>query len=289
MPAAVSDAPFIVHAPQRPGPAIVLDSPHSGTTMPDDFGAAVTPAELRDGEDCFVDRLWLPAVDKGIPLLAAQFARTYIDANRHAGDIDLELLDAAWPHAHVPSGKVRIGKALIWRTLDDGRAIYARRLSVAEVRSRIARCHAPYHAALRDLLDAAHARHGVVWHLNCHSMNALSGAMGEGGAGQRRADIVLGDRDGTSCDPSITEFVRALLAGLGCDVAVNRPFKGVELVRAYSDPAAGRHSLQIEVNKRLYMDAATLQPNKGFEPLHRDLMRLLDALVARPQRAVEAT
>ena len=252
--------------------------------MPDDFGAAVDAHALRDGEDCFVDRLWLPAVAKGIPLLAAQFARTYVDVNRHAGDIDLDLLDAPWPDAHVPSGKARIGKSLLWRTLDDGRPIYARGLSVAEVRSRIARCHAPYHAALRGLLDAAHARHGAVWHLNCHSMNAVGGSMGEGGAGQRRADIVLGDRDGTSCDPSITEFVRALLAGLGYDVAVNRPFKGVELVRAYSDPAAGRHSLQVEVNKRLYMDAGTLQPNAGFEPLQRDLMRLLDALVERLAR-----
>ena len=284
--AAMSDAaafiaPFVIHTPQQPGPAIVLDSPHSGTAMPDDFGAAVDADALRDGEDCFVDTLWQGAVDKGIALLAAQFPRTYIDANRNAGDIDLDLLDAAWPHALVPSGKARIGKALVWRTLDDGRPIYARRLSVAEVLGRIERCHAPYHAALRGLLDAAHARHGVVWHLNCHSMNAVSGAMGEGGAGQRRADIVLGDRDGSSCDPAFTEFVRATLAGFGHEVAVNRPFKGVELVRAYSDPRAGRHSLQVEVNKRLYMDEATRQPHAGFERLQRDLMALLDAVVTR--------
>ncbi len=272
---------LLVHGPASPVLPIVLDSPHSGTAMPDDFGAAVDARALRDGEDCFVDALWQGAVDKGIPLLAAQFPRTYIDANRNAGDIDLDLLEAAWPHAHVPSGKARIGKALVWRTLDDGRPIYARRLSVAEVLGRIERCHAPYHAALRSLLDAAHARHGVVWHLNCHSMNAVSGAMGEGGAGQRRADIVLGDRDGSSCDPAFTEFVRSTLAGHGLDVAVNRPFKGVELVRAYADPAAGRHSLQLEVNKRLYMDEATRLPHAGFERLQRDLMALLDAIAKR--------
>ena len=278
---------LLVHGPALPVLPIVLDSPHSGTVMPDDFGAAVDAHALRDGEDCFVDALWRPAVDKGIALLAAQFPRTYIDANRHAGDIDLDLLDAAWPHPHVPSGKARIGKSLVWRTLDDGRPIYARRLSVAEVLGRIERCHAPYHAALRSLLDAAHARHGAVWHLNCHSMNAVSGAMGEGGAGQRRADIVLGDRDGSSCDPAFTEFVRATLAGFGHEVAVNRPFKGVELVRAYSNPGAGRHSLQVEVNKRLYMDEATKLPHAGFERLQRDLMALLDAIATRwlPSRA----
>ncbi len=270
-----------VHGPAEPRLPIVLDSPHSGTTLPADFDAAVSPAELRDGEDCFIDRLWQPAADKGVPLLAAEFARTYIDANRHASDIDLDLLDAPWPHEYVPSGKARIGKALVWRTLDDGRPIYRRRLSTAEVRARIERCHRPYHAQLATLLDAAHARFGVVYHLNCHSMNPVGGAMGEGGAGQRRADIVLGDRDASTCDPAFTEFVRATLAGFGYEVAVNDPFKGVELVRAFSDPAVGRHSLQLEVNKRLYMDAATLAPHAGFATLQQHLMRLLDAIAER--------
>ncbi len=93
--------------------------------------------------------------------------------------------------------------------------------------------------------------------------------------------MVLGDRDGSSCDPAFTEFVRATLAAQGHDVAVNQPFKGVELVRAYADPAAGRHSLQVEVNKRLYMDEATRLPHAGFERLQQQLMALLDAIATR--------
>lgn len=267
-----------LHGPQRPALPLVLDSPHSGTCFPADFGAAVSDDALRDGEDCFIDALWLPATARGIPLLAAEFPRTYLDVNRHAGDVDLDLLDGPWPEAHVPSGKARIGKALIWRTLDDGRPIYDRRLSVAEVQRRIALCHAPYHARLRELLDAAHAQHGLVLHLNCHSMNAVSGAMGEGGAGRTRADIVLGDRDGTTCAPALTALVRDTLAARGYGVAVNDPFKGVELVRAHSAPAAGRHSLQLEVNKRLYMDEPSRSRHAGFDRLQADLMDLLAVL-----------
>jgi N-formylglutamate deformylase len=270
---------LVVHGPAQPACPVVLDSPHSGRRMPADFGSVLQEHDLRDGEDCFIDELYRPAGDQGIPLLAAQFPRTYLDPNRHAGDIDLDLLDGPWPHEHHPSGKARIGKALIWRTLDDGRPIYARRLGVAEVRSRIARYHAPYHARLRELLDAAHARFGVVYHINCHSMNAVSGVMGEGGAGRARADVVLGDRDGSTCDAAFTDFVRATLAGWGYDVAVNDPFKGVELVRAYADPAAGRHSLQLEINKRLYMDEASREPHEGFVPLQQRLMSLLQAIV----------
>ena len=269
----------LAHPPAHP---LVLDSPHSGRGLPPDMQAAVDEAALRDGEDCFIDALWLPATTRGVPLLAAQFARTYIDPNRHAGDMDLDLLQGGvWPDAHQPSGKAKIGKALVWRLLDDGRPIYNRRLTVAEVRHRIASCHQPYHAALQGLLNTSHAKFGVVYHLNCHSMNPVSGVMGEGGAGQARADVVLGDRDGTTCAPAFTAFVRELLVGLGYGVKVNDPFKGVELVRAYANPAAGRHSLQIEVNKRLYMDSATLQPTVGFAVLQADLMTLVDAVCQR--------
>lgn len=273
---------LILHGPRQAALPLVLDSPHSGHRMPSNFGANVPAERLREMEDAWIDQLYLPAADKGIPLLAAQFPRTYLDPNRHVGDIDLALIEGGqWPDEYLPSGKARLGKALLWRTLDDGTPLYDRLLGVAEVRERIARCHQPYHAALRELLDAAHARFGVVYHINCHSMNAVSGAMGEGGAGQTRAEVVLGDRDGTTCAPEFTEFVRATLAGQGYEVKVNDPYKGVGLVRAYSDPAHGRHSLQIELNKRLYMEGNTGPRHAGFHRLQQHLMQLLDAIAER--------
>lgn len=280
----MSDDVLIIHGPRppaAPGRPFVLDSPHSGHVMPEDFGAAVSVRDLRDGEDCFIDELWRPAVERGIPLLAAQFPRTYLDPNRHAGDIDLELLAEPWPHPVNDSGKGAIGKALVWRTLDKNRPIYARRLSVAEVQGRIERCHRPYHAALVWLLDTTHARFGKVYHLNCHSMGHETSVLIEGVDGQPRADFVLGDRDGTTCEPAFTAFVREFLADLGYDVRVNDPFKGVELVRAYSDPAAGRHSLQIEVNKRLYMSTSEIAKVANFERVQAHLMAMLDAAAAR--------
>lgn len=272
-----------------PAVPLVLDSPHSGREFPADFDAAVSEFDLRDGEDCYVDELYLPATEFGAPLLAARFPRTYLDPNRHRGDVDLELIEGGrWPHEYAPSGKAKIGKALVWRTLDDGRAIYARKLKVDEVVGRIERCHAPYHAALRELLDAAHARFGVVYHVNCHSMPAVGGKQGEGGEGRPRADFVLGDRDGTSCDPAFTEFVRTTLAAMGYEVKVNDPYKGVELVRAYSDPKRGRHSLQIEINKRLYMDEATRMKHEGFATLQKHLATLAEAIADYARRSAAA-
>jgi len=271
---------FVIHGPAAARVPLVLDSPHSGFAFPPDFGSRLDEFDLREGEDCFVDQLYLPATERGVGLIAALAPRTYIDLNRHAADIDLALIEGGrWPGDHVPSGKARLGKALIWRTLDDGREIYDRKLSVDEVQRRIETFHRPYHGAVRDRIEATHARFGRSWHINCHSMNAIAGVQGEGGAGRARADFIVGDRDGTTCDPGFTEFVRAFLADLGHDVRVNDPYKGVELVRAYSNPTEGRMSLQLEINKRLYMDEATRTRSAGFEPLQRQLVALVDAVL----------
>ena len=270
--------PVVIHGPAEPRVALVLDSPHSGHDFPDDFDAAVSEFDLRDGEDSFVDELYRPATELGVALIAAQFPRTYLDPNRHAGDIDLELVEGgSWPHEWVPSGKAALGKALIWRTLDDGRAIYSRKLGVAEVQSRIERCHVPYHGALTRWIDATHARFGISYHINCHSMNEVAGLLGEGGRGSRRADFVLGDRDGSTCEPGFTAFVKHRLESAGYEVKVNDPYKGVELVRAYSDPPRGRHSLQLEINKRLYMDERSRSRHAGFDALQKTLRGLVSA------------
>ena len=264
-----------IRGPRTPAIPLVLDSPHSGNRFPGDFGAQVTESELREGEDIYVDELYAAAPEMGAPLLAALWPRTYLDPNRNAGDVDLELLDGPWPWEYVPSGKAKVGKALLWRTLEDGRPIYLNKLKPDTVRARIERCHAPYHAAIRELLDASVKRFGKVYHINCHSMRGVAGKMSDDGEGSVRADFVLGDRDGTSCDPAFTELVRRTLAGMGYSVKVNDPYKGVELVRAYSNPKAGRHSLQIEISKRLYVDDATLRKTDGFAKLQRDLGSLL--------------
>lgn len=264
-----------IGGPDHPQVPVVLDSPHSGGIRPPDFGCILSDEDLRDAQDTHIDTLYAPATAMGMRLLAAQYPRTYIDANRHEGDVDLAMLDAAWPGVYRPSGKAQLGKAVAWRTLDDGRPLYTQPLSVQALQWRIAHYHRPYHAALKRLLDQAFDAFGCVYHLNCHSMNPVSGAMGEGGRGAVRADFVLGDRDGSTCSAEFTAFVRQSLAAHGYDVAVNQPFKGVELVRAYADPAHGRHSLQLEINKRLYMDMASGQPTAHFQVLQQHLMRLL--------------
>ena len=97
-----------------------------------------------------------------------------------------------------------------------------------------------------------------------------------GDPGRERADFVLGDRDGTTCEPAFTQLVARTVRDAGYSVAINDPYKGVELVRKHGRPAEQRHSLQIEIKRTLYMDEQTLQPNAGY-----------DAPAARPRSAVD--
>ena len=79
MPTALFAPSYVLHGPTAPQTPLVLDSPHSGFAFPADFDSVLTEFDLREGEDCFVDQLWMPATERGIPLIAALAPRTYID------------------------------------------------------------------------------------------------------------------------------------------------------------------------------------------------------------------
>jgi N-formylglutamate deformylase len=270
------------HDPLKPIP-LVLDSPHSGETYPDDFDHAPPRALIRQAEDTHVARLWAHAPAHGATLIEALFPRAYIDANRSLDDVDPELLADAWHERIVPTRKTELGIGLVWRLARGGVPMYARKLHAAEVLHRIDRYWKPYHHALASALDELHARFGAVWHVDCHSMFAVGDVLSDD-PGRERADFVLGDRDGTTCAPAFTAFVATTLRDFGYSVAINDPYKGVELVRRHGRPTENRHSLQIEIKRTLYMDERTLEPNAGYATLERNLTRLsclLASYVAR--------
>ena len=272
-----------------PGSApLVLDSPHSGVNYPADFRSRLALPVLRRAEDTHVEKLYDFAPALGAAWIEALFPRSYLDANRNLTEIDVGLIDDGWNEAvesdPATLAKVRLGKGLIWRITDEGEPLYDRKLSAAEVRGRIERCWKPYHQAVADAIAAAHARHGYSIHLNCHSMPAVSSAYSTDFPGLVHADFVIGDRDGSTASPALSQRLCEVLRGFGYSVAYNHPYKGVELVRRYGDPAAQRHSIQVEINRKLYMDESTLEPHEGFDRLKAHLRQLAEELIATDPR-----
>ncbi len=265
---------------------VVLDSPHSGRDYPDDFGAAAPFEALRRIEDAYVDELFADAPLAGARLLTAFFPRSYIDANRHEEEIDPLLLAEPWPRPFTLSDRADRGLGVIRRLVRPDLPVYDRKLPVAEIEGRIRRFHRPYHDALEAMLAETQARFGQVWHINCHSMKPLGRAR-NGAPVPIREDFVLGDLDGQSCDPAFTDFVATALRDLGYSVAINRPFRGAEIVTRHGAPGEGRHSLQIEVNRRLYLDERAVATHAGFDRLREDLTEVVRRVADHAMAAVD--
>ncbi|WP_050900880.1 N-formylglutamate amidohydrolase [Oceanicola sp. S124] len=264
-----------VTAPRAPAIPLVLDSPHSGTDLPDDFHPAVDAATVRVSADTHVDDIFAAAPDEGAPLLRALFPRSFLDPNRSLSDMDAQMVAGDWPHPVRDSNTARRGMGLIWRKAWGDQPMYAAPLSVEEAEARIRRYWIPYHAALRQLLDGAFAQHRCVWHLNCHSMTDAGHAMSSDGPGTSRADICIGDMHGASAGPGFTALLREAIGAEGFSVAMNKPFKGAELTEAYANPAINRHSVQLEINRRLYMDEGTRERSADYPAFKAAMTRVV--------------
>ena len=254
---------------------LVLDSPHSGSTYPETFDTTVPMNVLRRAEDMYVDDLFSGGPMLGASLLSALYPRSFIDPNRALRDLDLDLLEEPWPEPVQQTEKARFGHGLIWRVCPPDFPMYARRLSVAEVRERIDQYWMPYHQALQRCMDETQARFGTAWHFNCHSMPSSSLPRESEYNNIRRADFVLGDRDGTTCSREFLNVVEATLKGFGYRVRINDPYKGVEIVRRHGRPDIGRNSLQIEINRALYMNEETFEKTPYYATLKMHLSGLI--------------
>jgi N-formylglutamate amidohydrolase len=262
---------------------LVVDSPHSGRRYPDDFGYACPLPLLRQTEDFMVDFLMRGAVQAGATVIIAEFPRSYIDTNRAENDIDPAVLAEAWDAPLQLTERTALGLGLVRRLCMAGVPMYATPLSVAEVQKRIRDYYVPYHAALDQALQRRIGLFGVCYLLNCHSMPSR----GQDEVPVYRPDFILGDRNGSSCDPSLTAKVSHLLQEMGYSVALNEPYKGMEIVRRYGVPQSGRHALQIEINRRLYMDERKLELHEGAVELQRNLTAMLRMLASSLQVVAE--
>lgn len=268
--------PLSIDTPTVEPIPLICDSPHSGTDYPDDFRYAVALAELRLCEDTHVDALWSGAPHVGATLLRAHFPRSYIDANRACTDIEAALLSEPWPGELAPSDRcIRLGNGLLYSKTTSLTPIYARRLGLGEVHHRIERCWRPYRATLRTLIDGARSRHGRVWHLNLHSMPSNAYQRLGLTSDKPLADVVLGDLHGLSCSAAFTRCVADAFLSLGYAVALNDPYVGQDLVREHGRPEHGSESLQIELNRNLYLDEPSRERSWRFERMRQDVDRVL--------------
>ncbi len=258
-----------------PSPAttpVVVSVPHAGVNI-DEFGDALAPMlDPRCDADLFVDELY-----EGVPIGAfvhAHLSRFVCDLNRHPDDVTPSAVPSH------PAPRNTDGRGFIWQVTTAGTPALARPLTAAEWRRR-AEIHAAYHGAIDRALDAARARFGFAILVDGHSMPSV-GRAGHTDPGRSRADVVPGDRDGTSCSPRLSALVGEHFRGAGFSVTFNQPYKGGFITTHHGRPHEGLHAIQIELRRDLYMNEATFErvPD-GFARLRAtldELLRKLDGL-----------
>jgi len=274
--------------PGAPPTPLVFASPHSGRLYPEDMmsAAALDAVSIRRSEDAFVDDLIAQAPAHGAAVITATIARAYIDLNREPFELDPGMFADELPEfARGRTARVAAGLGAIARVVSEGQEIYRRKLTFAEARKRIEGAHRPYHEALKGLMAEAQAAHGFAILVDWHSMPA---AAAKAGGRERPCDIVLGDRFGAACAGVLPTRVERELEALGYRVARNTPYAGGYTTEHYGQPHRRAHALQIEINRALYLDEATLAPTSGFEKLRGHVEQLTRTLAVADWSALRA-
>jgi N-formylglutamate amidohydrolase len=276
--------PFRLRRPEAGAPAtpLVFASPHSGAVYPATMmaAAALDEAVLRRSEDALVDDLIAEAPNHGARLIAGAYGRAYIDLNRDPSELDPAMFEGEAPeHVQGRTARVAAGLGAIAMLAGEGQKIYARKLTWDEAHQRIEGAHRPYHDALARLLGEAHAAHGMAVLIDWHSMPAAAARTVVTPRHGKGCDIVLGDRFGAACSPMLTRLVERTLEDLGYRVVRNAPYAGGYTTEHYGRPSRRTHALQIEIDRRLYMDEATRAPHEGFARLKADIGAVTAALV----------
>lgn len=254
----------------------MVDSPHSGRIYPADFEFTCPLPLLRQTEDSFVDELIAGATGAGATIIVAEFPRSYIDVNRSEDDLDPAVLAEPWPLPLAPSDRTLQGLGLVRRLCKSSVPVYRAPLEVSEVQKRIEKFYRPYHEAVQRTVEQRIKDFGICYLIDAHSMPSQSSE----NRGARRPDFILGDRIGTACDVTFTRRVRDLLQDMGYSVALNDPYKGMEIVHRYGKPKEAQHALQLEINRKLYMNEQTLEKHDGFLRLQQNLTTFFEALAA---------
>ena len=247
---------------------ILLGMPHGGTHLPHDIRAGLNArGRLLADADWHIRRLY-EALLPSATIVAANFHRYLIDANRDPSGQSL------YPGQNTTE---------ICPTIDfDGEPIWeeGHAPDATEIARRITDWHRPYHGAIEVQLQRIKAKHGVAILYDCHSIRPVAPFLFEG----RLPDFNIGTNGTITCAPIIEQVVAdtcaEICAKTGQTMVVNGRFKGGWTTRHYGRPQDGIHAIQMELAQDLYMD---LDPPFAFdagkaEPVQSGLSTLLARL-----------
>lgn len=265
---------FLRYEPAAAPAPLLVDVSRSGREYPPQYRTPLPFTTVHDNVSMYLEDLYAATPSLGGTLLYCCFPNTWIDVNRNELDMDPAVVDGQWPAPLKPTARTLEGLGLIKTRSRHGEPFQERKLTVAEIEERLDLYYRPYHAELKRIADALHERFGVLRQISCHCMSAV-GAPTHPDAGKPRADFCVSDLHGKTASREAMELVVETLKSCGYSVSVNDPYVGNELIARHGHPALGMDSIQVEINKKLFIDTQTFRKTSGYEKLKADLGRLL--------------
>lgn len=257
---------------------IVLSSPHSGNLFPEEFLAncCLSAEELRSSEDCFVDEIFRGASDAGIPMIAMNIPRTFVDVNRDKIEIDETMyFDSKKTPDLIGSRRCRVGLGVIHRIVSQNKPIYDGLLSYKEAAERIKYVYDPYHKRLKQLVDKCHKKFGYCLLVDCHSMpSKICNIMNE----EKPVEFCVCTLFDESCPPAMSEFFGRQLAEKDYRVEFNRPYAGAFITFNYCQPRKNLFTLQLEINRSIYMQEDVYKKSDKFQNVSKHICESVIAL-----------
>ena len=204
-----------------------------------------------------VDRLVWRALQRGVGAVIAQAPRAAIDCNRAEDEIDPTVIRSGPIPSLSPRARGGLG-IIPGRTATHG-ALWRQPIPRHELEERLTQAHRPYHRAIEEMLKRLLDQFGCALLLDCHSMPPPDSG----------PSVIIGDRYGQSAAPWVTSEAVKIVASIGFRVGVNQPFAGGHVVQRHGAPARGIHALQIEIDRRLYLQSNVTRRGPGFAKVSR--------------------
>jgi len=254
----------IIHEPRGDLP-VLLSVPHSGRDYPDwlvNLAGGGKPA-LVVLEDPLVDRLVWRALQRGCGAVIARAPRAAVDCNRAEDEVDPSVVDGA--RRGRVSARARGGLGIVPARTQQHGYLWRRPITPKQLDERLSQAHRPYHEAIEAQLSLLLDRFGCALLLDCHSMPPPPDGV---------PPIVFGDFRGRTADPWVSADAIAIAGRSGFEAGLNDPFAGGHIIERHARPAHGVHALQIEINRRCYLDARLARPGQGFDRIATFIERL---------------
>lgn len=266
---------FAWHGGPTGAAPVVLAVPHAGRDYPAPLlaQARVPVAVLRGLEDRYADRLVARAAARSHPVLVATAPRALVDLNRDPGDRDDRRLRS------LTGGRAESGMGVFPRRAAHAGELWRQAFDSRDLDERIARIHRPYHAALADALAEARFRCGAAALLDIHSMPRHAGR-----GWPPSADIVLGDRRGSSAAGPVVRMAQDIVRATGLSCARNTPYAGGYATHCHGDPGNHVHAIQVEIARDLYLDAEGALQGAGVDRIAGLIAAIAEAIAAALSR-----